>query len=382
MSSNTSSAPLSVPAAAERSSASATPKTGSSRTRITVGIILGAAAIIWGARTGLHAYHYVETDDAYVTGHLHQVSAQLDGQVKEVLVQDNQNVKAGDILLRLDPLETEISSQKADAGLAQAQAQEKQLIAAIAQSAAALVEARARVTQAEAQVEQTTAQLDLAKRTLERNQQLFARNGAVPEADLDNARSAQLTAQGAVDAAKANLAAAKASVGSAEAAQNAQRAEADAAHASVGAALAAQRDAQRRLAQTSIVATTAGRIGNKRVELGNRVQAGQTLLTLAEPEMWVVANFKETQLTRITAGQPVDLSVDALPGTDLHGHVDSVAPASGAQFALLPPDNATGNFNKVVQRVPVKIVLDDASRTALADHLRLGLSVVAEVRVR
>jgi membrane fusion protein (multidrug efflux system) len=141
-------------------------------------------------------------------------------------------------------------------------------------------------------------------------------------------------------------------------------------------------DAQRKLAYASIVAPAAGRVGNRNAETGNRVQAGQILLALVEPNPWIVANFKETQIARMHAGLPVDVSIDALPGTELHGTIDSISPASGAQFALLPPDNATGNFTKVVQRLPVKIVLDPRSVEAVGDRLRPGLSAVVSVRVR
>jgi membrane fusion protein, multidrug efflux system len=349
--------------------------------RVIVFTVIGLAILGWGGRFAVHAFHYEETDDAFVAGRLHAISPQIDGQVKEVLVDDNQVVRAGEVLARLDPLQFEIAVQKADAALAQAQAQEKQLVAAVAQADAALLEVRARVTQAEAQLTQTVAQANLAKVTLTRNEQLARTNG-VSEADLDQARSAFQAAEAAHHAAEANLVAARAAVGSAEAAQVSARAQGDAARAAIAAAEAARRDAQRQLDYTAIVAPTAGRIGNQRVEAGNRVQAGQPLFALAEPDTWIIANFKETQLARMHAGQPVELTVDALPDTELSGKLDSVSPASGAEFALLPPDNATGNFNKVVQRVPVKIILDPASRRELGDRLRLGLSVIVNVRVR
>ncbi len=348
-------------------------------------VLLTVAALAvasWLAHFLFRAYHYEETDDAYVIGHLHQISPQVEGQVKEVLVADNQNVRAGDVLLRLDPLGFEIARQKAQAGLAQARAQETQALAAARQTEAQIAEAQARVVQAEAQLKQTAAQLELARLTLGRQEQLATHDGASTQADLDNARSVFSTAQAAHAANQANLVAAQAGVGSAQAAQASARAQALAASASVTVLEAALRDAERKLSYATLTAPAAGRIGNKAVETGNYVIAGQLLLALADPDIWVVANFKETQLPRIRPGQDVKLNVDALPGQTLHGTVDSVAPASGAQFALLPPDNATGNFNKVVQRVPVKIVLDDASRSALGERLRQGLSVIVSVRIR
>jgi len=347
-----------------------------------VGALVGAALLAWLAHVGLHAYRFEETEDAYVTGHLHQVSPQLDGQVKEVLVTDNQAVHAGDVLVRLDPLQTDLQLQKAKAGLEQARANAAETRAASGQADAQLAEAHARVEQANAQLAQSEAQLQLAELNYTRNEQLFNKGGVTSQADVDTTRSAFHAAQAAQAANQANATAAKSAVGSAEAAQNSARAQVAAADASVAVAEAAVHDAERQLGYTTIVAPADGRVGNKSVEVGNRVVAGQSLLALAAPETWVIANFKETQLARMQPGQEVELTVDALPGHTLRGKLDSISPASGAQFALLPPDNATGNFNKVVQRVPVKILLSDQARTELGDRLRLGLSVVVNVRVR
>lgn len=348
-------------------------------------LILGVAAIAvlaWLTQIGLHVYRYEKTDNAYIVGHIHQVGAQIDAQVTEVLVQDNQTVKAGDVLLLLDPSEFEIALQKARAGLAQAQAQQAQAAAAISQTEAQAAETAARVAQARAQIEQTDAQVELARITAARSEKLLTSNGAVPQADVDNARSVLQAGVAAQSAARANLVAAEASVRSAQSTQESAHAQATAATANTAAATASLHDAERKLAYTRVTAPTAGRIGNRTVEAGNRVQVGQTLLALAEPTVWVVANFKETQLARMTLNTPVELTIDALPGETLHGTINSFAPASGAQFALLPPDNATGNFNKVVQRVPVKITLDPADLARLGDRLRLGFSVVVDVRVR
>ena len=373
------------PAAIPPPAASARPRTQKARRSLAKPLIIAvvaAGAIAWGVRFAWHAYHYVETDNAYVTGHLHQVSAQLDGQVKEVLVADNQDVKAGDALVRLDPLEFEIAAQKATAALAQAKAQEAQAAAGAAQAEAQFAEATARVAQAGAGTGQVRAQLDLAQRTAARNEQLLKNDGAVTQADVDTSRSALNAAQASVDASAANQAAAAAAVNSAEAARKSAAAQAAAARANVAAAEAALHEAQRQLGYATLTAPADGRVGNKNVEAGNRVSAGQVLLALTERAPWIVANFKETQLPRVAVGQPVEITVDALPDQVLHGKVDSLSPASGAQFALLPPDNATGNFNKVVQRVPVKIVLDPASAAQVADRIRFGYSVIVNVRVR
>ena len=204
----------------------------------------------------------------------------------------------------------------------------------------------------------------------------------ISQSDLDNARSGFTAAEAAVAANQANVTAAESSLGSAQAAQKSAHAQIAAASAGLAVAESSLRDAERKLSYATLVAPAAGRVGNKSVEAGNYVLPGQILLSLVEPAPWIVANFKETQLTRLQTGQPVDISIDAFPGEMLHGHIDSLAPASGAQFALLPPDNATGNFNKVVQRIPVKITLDPESIATLGDRLRLGYSVVVSVLVR
>jgi len=376
-------APLNQNRGARLDPKDAPPRSSVLRPRNLILAFVGLAVLIWGIRFALHAYRYETTDDAYVTGHLHRISAQVSGLVKEIRVQENQVVAAGDVLVVLDPQEFQIAVEKARAAVAQAHAQEAQAAAATEQAEAQFSVAQARQTQAESQLKQVNAQLELARLTLARTEQLFNNDsGAATRADLDTARSAFDSAQASAGAAESNIAAAKAEVNAASASRDAAHAQATAAQASVAAAEAAVRDAELQLSYTQIVAPVAGRIGNKAVESGNRIQAGQTLFALAAPEMWVTANFKETQLAHMHTGQTVELTIDALPGETVQGHIESVSPASGAQFALLPPDNATGNFNKVVQRVPVKIVFEPDVLQRLGDRLRLGLSAIPEVRIR
>ena len=155
-----------------------------------------------------------------------------------------------------------------------------------------------------------------------------------------------------------------------------------AAQAKTAAADSEVHDAERELSYTTVRAPVDGRIGNKNVEVGNRVQIGQTLLVVVEPSVWFEANFKETQLAHIRVGQAARVRVDAIPGHVFEGRVESIAPASGAEFALLPADNATGNFTKVVQRVPVKITLSPAETGDFAERIRPGLSATIDVQVR
>jgi membrane fusion protein (multidrug efflux system) len=349
---------------------------------IIVSILLFSGAA-WVVRFVDRALTYEETDDAFVAGHVHQISSRLAGTVKEVLVTDNQVVKAQEVLARMEPLEHEINLQKAQAALSRSRADEVQAKAAISGSRADAAQAKAQVAQAEAQVQEINAQLDVANVNLGRNTRLFQNDArAVAKADLDTTRSTADATTASLLGAKANLDAARAKALSKDAAVESASAQLVAAQAGVAAQEAAVRDAERELSYVTIAAPTDGRIGNKNVETGNRVQIGQALFALVEPEVWITANFKETQLKKMRAGQAVEITIDALDGRSFTGKVDSISPASGAQFAMLPADNATGNFTKVVQRVPVKIVLDPESIRGVEDRLRPGFSSVVSVRVR
>jgi len=337
----------------------------------------------WIGRLAIHAYHYEETDDAYVAGHLHQISARIEGVVTEVPVRDNQMVKAGETLVRIDPLELQIGLQKAQSNLDHFHALAARAQAAVMQSKAQIVQAQAEMSRADAKVAQTTAELQVAELNMGRTTQLYTSdNRAVAKADVDTTKGLFDANQAGLNGAKASLEAAKASVAAMQAGEESASAQLSAAQAGVAAAEAALQDAKRLLSYTTIAAPVAGRVGAKNVESGNRIQPGQALLALAEEEVWVVANFKETQLARMRPDQRVEITVDALPGHKFTGRLESMSPASGAQFALLPPDNATGNFTKVVQRLPVKILFDPESLGAFRDRIRPGLSVVVNVAVR
>ena len=261
-----------------------------------------------------------------------------------------------------------------------------------------LLAAQARLTQAQAQASQ-------AARDLERMRQLAAA-GVVPGQRLDQAETACTVAAAAVDSAQQDVAVqqaaleqAKLGVDSAQAqlkqsqgvmlgakasAQQTavQQRQYDAALAQIEVATQAVASAEQQLAYTKIVAPAAGRVGSRTVEVGQRVVPAQPLLALVQDGLWVVANFKETQVDRIKPGMPVEVRVDTLRGKVFHGRVDSLSPGSGAIFALLPPENASGNFTKVVQRIPVKIVLEPGEISDHADMLCPGMSVIVRVKVR
>ncbi len=344
---------------------------------------LAVGALLWTARFVWHSYNFEETDDAYVNGHVHQVAPRIAGAVVEVLVDENRPVKAGQTLVRIDPLEYEIALHRAQANLAQSRAEESRARAAVDQAQAGIAQAEAQVGQTQAQLSRASAQLDTANTDFTRNSRLYNNDQkAIARSEVDTTKGSFDAAQAAVDAARANVTGARSNVTAAQAQAESAKAMLEAAGATVAANEAAVHDAERELSYATVAAPVDGRVGNKNVEVGNRVQVGQALYALVQPDLWVSANFKETQLTRMRPGQAVEFTVDAVGGKTFTGKVDSVSPATGAQFALLPPDNATGNFTKVVQRVPVKIVFDPESVRGYEDRIRPGLSAVVNVRVR
>ena len=354
-------------AAQPRADAPAAKKPPNKRVLIVVGVI-ALLAIGAGGRMWYRSSHFVETENAYVTGRMHQVSSRVAGVVTKVLVEDNQMVKAGDVLALLDPADQAVRVEQIQAQIASMEQQVKQ-------SDAQLLQVRAQASAAGAQVRQAEAQLLRARQDAERFGQLYNDTmKAVSKSEVDASSAARAGAVADVAARRDNAAAAQAQIGAAEAGRDVLKAEIKVLQAQL-------KDARQQLAYNSIVAPVAGRIGRRSVEVGARVQPGQAMLAVVEDNVWVVANFKETQLGGLTPGQAVSLEVDALPDHHLVGRVDSFSPASGNQFALLPADNATGNFTKIVQRVPVKITLDPQDVKKYAGRLVPGMSVVAEVEL-
>jgi membrane fusion protein (multidrug efflux system) len=260
-------------------------------------LIGGAVLISLAGMAGylVHASHHETTDDAFTTGHVHSISTRLAGTVIDVAVDDNQHVKKGQVLVRLDPRDFQVSVDKAQADYDRAVA--------------------------------------------------------------DFNRSSALKDSGAIS-----------------------QQEYDAQKAALGVAKAALDDARDQLSYCDIVAPADGVVGNKTVETGNRLAEGTVLMSVVQ-DVWIVANYKETQVARMISGQPVRIRVDEIPGHTFSGHIDSFSPGSGSVFALLPPENATGNFTKIVQRVPVKIVFDAQSLRGYEQRLVPGLSVETDIDV-
>lgn len=306
------------------------------------------------------------TDDAYLQADLTPIAAKVPGYVRQVPVQDYERVRAGQTLAQEADDDYRAQVAQAEAGVAAAQAQVQGLKAQQALQAA-------NVQAAKAVVEATAAAQAQNVRDLARQERLLATGSSSTEASekLRTAR-AQLVAQIAQNRAQALAADRQLGVLAAQQAQ---------AEATVAAQRASLQLARINLAYTRIVAPQDGVIGQRQVRPGQYVGVGGQITTLTPlPHVWVTANYRETQLTHMAVGQKALVRVDAFPGHVLHGHVLAFAPGSGSQFALLPPDNATGNFTKVVQRLAVKIAIDDAD--GLGDRLRPGLSVNAKVDAR
>lgn len=419
-------------------------------------VVAVVVAAVVGGRYYLHSRAYESTDDAFLEAHIVPVSARVAGHVLKVLVQDNQDVKKGDVLVELDPRDFQVRLEEARARLGVAEARQQaarkgadlvrvtsgagvdEASAAVSRTRSGVETARAQLEAAKSRVDQSAAQRAAAEAVAEQLQaevtaaetdaaradadakryQEAARSRGVSRQQLDLAEASATSARARLSAAQKRAAAGRAQAAEAKAGErtaqenlkqaNAQLGEAiarvgeakgrlssaegaphqvaasvsqaHAASAEVELARAAVRQAELDLSYTKVLASEDGRVARKGVEPGAFVQPGQGLMALVTPELWVVANFKETQLTRMRVGQAAVLHIDAYPDRSFRGRVQSLQAGAGARFSVLPPENATGNYVKVVQRVPVKIVFDEAIPPEL--HLGPGMSVEPEVRVR
>ncbi|AIC26414.1 EmrA family multidrug resistance transporter protein [Rhizobium etli bv. mimosae str. IE4771] len=329
-----------------------------------------AAALLAGVTfAGDFGYRYwtvgrfiESTDDAYVKADYTTVAPKVAGYIRQVLVNDNDAVKAGQVLARIDDRDFQ-------AALSQARAEVKAAEAAIANIDAEIVLQQSVIEQARATVNASQASLDFAVSDAARSARLIT-NGAGTQSRAEQSQSARDQAAAAVERDRAALVAAENKV-------PVIRTQREQAVAQRDRAAAAARQAELNLSYTDIVAAIDGTVGARSIRVGQYVTSGTQLMAVVPLHaVYVVANFKETQLTYIRPGQLVEIKIDSFPGKAIRGHVDSVSPASGLEFSLLPPDNATGNFTKIVQRIPVKIVIDDE---ALGGLLRSGMSVEPEI---
>ena len=423
---------------------------------LVAGALVLFIGVIIGVRYWLYARAHESTDDAFIDGHIIQISPKASGYVTKVYVSDNQQVQAGDLIVALDDRDYQARLEQAKAALAAGLAKENEartnvsltrasgaasveqaaatvrqarssvessragaasLLSRASQASSAVSTAQANLEQARAEVLAAEAEATRSNADVNRYQLLFGKD-EISKQQLDQAVAASHTASAQLDSSRQRVVAAMAQVNEARSARDAAVETARQGTTQIGGAQAGVGEAMGRLAQantapqqvavsqaqaatagatteqlraevdqaelelsyTKIYATEAGRVTRKSVEEGALVQIGQPLLAIVPGEVWVTANFKESQIGRMVAGQPVDISVDAYPDKVFRGHVNSIQAGTGARFSLIPPENATGNYVKVVQRLPVKIVFDEPPDPK--HMLAPGMSVVPEVKVR
>jgi membrane fusion protein, multidrug efflux system len=346
-------------------------------------IILGAIVLILFVSIllfWLHARNYQSTDDAFVDTHIVRVAPRISGRVSRVWVDDNQIVRVGQKLVEIDPRDQQARLDQARAVSAQADAQIAQAEAQLAQAKAQVKTAQATYAQDKAQVAANAAQAVNAARDYDRYRTLKGVNpAAVSQQQLDQSEAQARTTAAQRDASARQAGGALAQIQAVLAQQKTAVAQIAAGQAQKANAEASIRSSSLDLSYTGVDALVAGAVAQRSVQVGNYVNAGAQVMAIVPLRLWVTANFKETQLDRMRAGQPVTVHVDACPRARITGHVDSIQRGSGQVFGVLPPENATGNFVKVVQRVPVKILLDAYPRDC---PLGPGLSVEPRVKVR
>jgi membrane fusion protein, multidrug efflux system len=345
-----------------------------------IGGVILLIILFFGYRYWQYASTHEDTDDAYIAGNTHQISPRIAGTVQQVLVDDNWHVEEGQPLVKLDPRDFEVALVKNRGQLDQANSQVSQAEAAAEQAEAELLQRQAGVKQGTAQVIQSQANFDITKINFDRSQGLFLK-GAVSKEEVDTNKANFDAARGALDGAKATDEANQAQVTAAKAAVHSAKAQIANAVANVTVSEGSVRDSELQLSYCTVIAPVSGRIAQRSVESGNRLTVGQALMAVVEDGVWILANFKETQLERMQVGQPVDIKIDAMPHHRFSGRVDSLQPGTGSDFALLPPDNATGNFIKIVQRVPVKILFNPDSIASVREKIVPGLSTESSIAI-
>jgi membrane fusion protein, multidrug efflux system len=351
------------------------------RARLVVVTLVFGIALFFGLRYLAENWSRESTDDAFVDGHIVSIASKVPGEVVATHVIENQAVKAGDLLVEVDPQDFDVRVSQKRASLQSAQS-------SLEAFQAGLELLRARITTADATRKQSEAQAEASKSTFEnaeanwnraRNLWTNQAHEVLSEQDFENSKAAMTTARANWQADVEKAASDASKVIEARAQLTASYKLFEQAGAQVTQAQADLKAADLQLAYTKIFAPVDGRVTRKMVEKGAYLQVGQNLLAIVRPEIWVTANFKETQTAKIRPGQSAEIKMDGLAGGPLRGHVESLQSGSGSRFSLLPPENAVGNYVKIVQRVPVRIDFDDSVQAA--QGLGPGMSVSPSVEI-
>lgn len=357
--------PVSTPPA-EQTPPSSTPKLEKPRklTLVLMALLflIGAAIILWVWQIKPFATAIEQTDNSYVRGNSTVLSSQINGYVDKVLVKDFDQVKEGQVLLRINTANYNQQVVQAESAVTQAQTN-------LANQTQIIEQRRADVKVAQTRVQQALTQLDLSKKQLSRLLSLVG-IGAVSQAEVDTARANVRNNEAAVAQSKANVEATLQALKTAEVAQGGLQAQVKSANAQV-------EQANTLKSYSEVTAPISGQLGQVSVRSGQYVSTGTQLVYIIPKNTWVIANFKETQMNNIHIGQPAEFTVDALGGKKFVGHVKNISPATGSEFSVIKSDNATGNFTKVVQRISVRIDIDP--NQADVEQLRPGMSVVTKI---
>lgn len=352
------------------------------RRKVAAAVVLSAIAVIAAISVVFYLRYkstHITTDDAFITGRVHTVAFKVPGTVKAVHVSDNQLVNKGDLLLELDPVDYEVRVQKALSDLAEEEAKLSEQEAKVEAAESRHSELMADVEASKAELGLEEARLGQAEIDIRRYESLFKKD-AVPRERYQRTETDYTVAQARVTASAKELARAEMALKAQEAVIKQARASRKSQLSAIKQKEALLEAARLDLGYTKVYAPSEGYVTRKSIEVGNQVQAEQPVMALvALDDVWVVANYKETQLDKVRPGQKVKIEVDTYPGKTFTGQVESIMAGTGAVFSLFPPENATGNFVKVVQRIPVKILLDPGQDE---EHvLRIGMSAVPTVLV-
>ena len=342
------------------------------------GALVLAGLLYFGIVYLLYMLNHESTDDAFIAGHVISVAPRIAGQVAAVHVRDNQLVHSNDLMVEIDPADYAIIVSQKDAAATSQEGNFRTIVAAYELMNSKVATAEASLRKAKADVDSTAATAKNAQADFDRAQDLV-KEKTISQQEYDSALAINTKAQADWKSAQENVDEEVSKVDEANKQLAAAYAAKDMAFAQLDESRTNVAAAKLNVSYTKIFAPADGRITRKAVEAGDYLEAGQEIMSLVPEEVWVVANFKESQLDQMRPGQPVEVEIDALGGKTFAGKVDSIQDGSGAQFSLLPPENATGNFVKVIQRVPVKIVFD---QPLPADHtIGPGLSVTPSVQV-